>query len=330
MSWSSVVISSILSLVIGWIIGERGLIISFIRNLYSLYKRRKDVINRLKECVKKSSLEKLKKCEIARNFNSDIGRILPKKSKLKFEEFCRKIEDYNIIHEAASMEVRKIMNKHIGELEEKFIPKENISKILSNINEKMKATIYKSFCDWFYENFHEEIMERILNNEEIDKKWFMRYAGKPLWRPGTKEEIVDLIEGRFLKCPCGYKKAYEEEKDLIEGRFLKCPCGYKKAYEEEKNCPNCGKKLELDKDIKRISFEEILEGIEETLKKDGFIRALGRFRKDAISASEKLIEAMEKDLKLRYGLFWKIWRIKEGDLEDVKEKLGDTGEAEFI
>ena len=93
---------------------------------------------------------------------------------------------------------------------------------------------------------------------------------------------------------------------------------------------NCGKKLELDKDIKRISFEEILEGIEETLKKDGFIRALGRFRKDAISASEKLIEAMEKDLKLRYGLFWKIWRIKEGDLEDVKGKLGDTGEAEFI
>ena len=308
MGWSSVVIGSIFSLLIGWIIGERGLIISFIRNLYSLYKRRKDVINRLKECVKKSSLEKLKKCETARNFNSDIGRILPKKSKLKFEEFCRKIEDYNIMHEAASMEVRKITNKHIGELEEKFLPEENISKILSNINEKMKATIYKSFCDRFYENFHEEIMERILNNEEIDKKWFIRYAGKPLWRPGTKEEIVDLIEGRFLKCPCGYKK----------------------AYEEEKNCPNCGKKLELDKDIKRISFEEILEGIEETLKKDGFIRALGRFRKDAISASEKLIEAMEKDLKLRYGLFWKIWRIKEGDLEDVKGKLGDTGEAEFI
>ena len=61
----------------------------------------------------------------------------------------------------------------------------------------------------------------------------------------AKEEIIDLIEGRFLICSCGYKKAYEgNEED-----------------EEKKNCPNCGKKLELDKDIKRISFEEILEGI---------------------------------------------------------------------
>jgi len=313
MGWSSVVISSILSLVIGWIIGERGLIISFIRNLYNLYKRGKDVINRLKECVKKSSLEKLKKCETARNFNSDIVRILPKKSKLKFEEFRRKIEDYNIMHKAASMEVHKIMNKHIGELEEKFIPEENKTKLLNYIRREVGIGItYESFCEFFYKNFHEEIMKRILNNKEIDKIWFMKYAtGKyHQLRVEVKEEIVDLIEGRFLICSCGYKKAYEgNEED-----------------EEKKNCPNCGKKLEF----KRISFEGILKEIKETLKKDRFICALGRFRKEAISASEKLIEAIEKDLKLRYGLFWKIWRIKESDLEDVKGRLGDPGEAVFI
>ena len=313
MGWSSVVISSILSLVIGWIIGERGLIISFIRNLYNLYKRGKDVINRLKECVKKSPLEKLKKCETARNFNSDIVRILPKKSKLKFEEFRRKIEDYNIMHKAASMEVHKIMNKHIGELEEKFIPEENKTKLLNYIRREVGIGIrYETFCEFFYKNFHEEIMKQILNNKEIDKMWFMKYAtGKNhQLRLEVKEEIVDLIEGRFLICSCGYKKAYEgNEED-----------------EEEKNCPNCGKKLEF----KRISFEGILKEIKETLKKDRFICALGRFRKEAISASEKLIEAIEKDLKLRYGLFWKIWRIKESDLEDVKGRLGDTGEAVFI
>ena len=198
----------------------------------------------------KSLLEKLKKCETARNFNSDIGRILPKKSKLKFEEFCRKIEDYNIMHKAASMEVRKIMNKHIGELEEKFIPEENKTKLLNYIRREVGIGIrYESFCEFFYKNFHEEIMKQILNNKEIDKMWFMKYAtGKyHQLRLEAKEEIVDLIEGRFLICSCGYKKAYEgNEED-----------------EEEKNCPNCGKKLEF----KRISFEGILKEIKETLKK---------------------------------------------------------------
>ena len=306
------ILGGIIRELISLIIGERGLL-TFIRHHYSLYKKRKEVINCLKKCVK-SLLENLKKGETTRNFNSDLGRILPKKSKLKFEEFCRKIEDYNIMHKAASMEVRKIMNKHIGELEEKFIPEENKTKLLNYIRREVGIGItYESFCDFFYKNFHEEIMKRILNNKEIDKMWFMKYAtGKyHQLRLEAKEEIVDLIEGRFLICSCGYKKAYEgNEED-----------------EEKKNCPNCGKKLEF----KRISFEGILKEIKETLKKDEFIHALGRFRKDAISASEKLIGAMERDLKLLRFL-WPFLGIEKSDLEDVERKLERyrQAEAEFM
>jgi len=294
------ILGGIIRELISWIIGKRG------RHRYNLYKKRKDVINRLKECVKKSSLEKLKKCETARNFNSDIGRILPKKSKLKFEEFCRKIEGYNIMRKCASMKVHEIMNKHI------FITKDNESKILSNIRREIRAiNKYESFCDFFYENFHEEFMKRILDNEKIDKRWFVRDAtGKYRLKLETKEKIVDLIE---------------------EGQILKCSCGYKKAYEGEKNCPNCSKKLELDEDIERISFEGILEKIEKDLKKDEFIHALKGFRKDAISASEKLIEAIEKDLKLLRFL-WPFLGIEESDLENVERKLKRyrQAEAEFM
>lgn len=149
------VITHVIAFLIGFIL--QNIIIRGIRCRYSLYKEKRELINKLIGNIE-SILKKIKEVRPATYLNSNLGKVLIR-SESKFNEFLEKCRDYNAVLRATSTKIQEIISKRFEVL--KTIPEKNKWEILKSIGYTDQNFMDK-FNKWFSDIFGSDIVIVIL------------------------------------------------------------------------------------------------------------------------------------------------------------------------